>query len=254
VVKDPDTLGREYTIPGFDLRPYYPDDDDTALYKVLREVDWITSRNVAYSQGTDWTLPAAAWSRSAVEERLKGGIDCTHVLWLAFRLANLPYGAGNEFVPTISMAAADSPMKASFDRCDVGVAPGEVPPGLRLGDILVFQEETLSKSCDHPPCGHAVMVIDPERRVAWGAHAWGGKGPNSAALKGVKFQRIKETRDWNRWDLPNVKLKGCWRYRRFAQEAESGRGLPGVKALQGTPCDPTQCTTKAPAHPADAKM
>jgi hypothetical protein len=47
-----------------------------------------------------------------------------------------------------------------------------------------------------------VMVIDPERRIAWGSHVWDG---NARELEvepdtGVEYRLIKDKKDWERWE------------------------------------------------------
>jgi hypothetical protein len=82
------------------------------------------------------------------------------------------------------------------------------------------------------------MVIDPERRIAWGSHGWDG---NAKELKvepdtGVEYQLIKYKKDWERWDRTTMERQACWRYRQIAQEALTPQGQAGTEAL-GDPCD-----------------
>ncbi|WP_457666898.1 caspase family protein [Thiolapillus sp.] len=205
---------REYTIKSFDIRPYLPDDKNTALYKVLKKADWLA--NASAEDG--FSYKQHDWSLGSDEENLARGIDCSRAIWFAFTRAGLPYNANDRYLSTAMMVEADSPMRDRFDRCDA--------MDLRIGDILVYRDETRGD-------GHVVMVIDPRKRIAWGSHGWDG---NAGNLKlepdtGVEYQLIKYKKDWQRWDRPTMELKACWRYRQFARELEQGRGLPGVQSL-----------------------
>jgi hypothetical protein len=106
---------------------------------------------------------------------------------------------------------------------------------LEVGDILVYRDNARGD-------GQAIMVIDPERRVAWGSHGWDG---DALPLKvepdsGIEYQLIKDKADWVRWGREMMRLQGCWRYHRFVEEAKTGRGKPGLKALQSA-CNPKLC-------------
>lgn len=216
---------REYTIPNFDLRPYMPDDQNTALYKVLSRVQELTRDEIPYKQHQGWDAPNAS-----DEQNLKTGIDCSRAIWFAFTRAQLPYNKNNAYLPTASMVATDSAMAGQFDRCDADSR-------FLLGDVLVYRDD---KQGD----GHVVMVIDPEKRVAWGSHNWDGNtnGGNTPD-RGVEFQLIKYKKDWGLWDRKTMELKACWRYRTFINEARQGSGLPGLNALGHTPCNVTKCST-----------
>ena len=210
---------REYTIPSFDVRPYLPDLRDTALYRVLRTSDTLarrsTSDGVPYKQHA-WDLPTD-------EENLRTGIDCSRAIWYAFTRSGLPYNRGNAYLSTAQMAPADGRMQDQFDTCT-----GDA--NLRLGDVLVYRDEAAG-------VGHVVMVIDPDKRIAWGSHGWDGNvKEGKIADTGVEYQLIKYKKDWKRWDRPGMERKACWRYRRFAEEARSPGGQPGSRALAGA-CD-----------------
>ena len=87
------------------------------------------------------------------------------------------------------------------------------------------------------------MVIDPQRRIAWGSHGWDG---SVAEMKiepenGVQYQLIKYKPDWARWDRRAMVEKACWRYRLFADDAKTTRGRLGTDALGADPCAATQC-------------
>lgn len=205
---------REYTIKSFDIRPYLPDDRGSSLYKVLKEADWLA--NASAEDG--FSYKQHDWSQELDAENLSLGIDCSRAIWFAFTRAGLPYNREDRYLTTAMMVGDNTPMNEQFGRCD--------DMDLRIGDILVYRDDMRGD-------GHVVMVIDPRKRIAWGSHGWDG---NAAKLKiepdtGVEYQLIKYKKDWQRWDRSTMDLKACWRYRRFADEAEQGRGMPGVRAL-----------------------
>lgn len=220
---------REYTIPYFDIRPHMPDDPNTALYKVLRVADDLARTQVSYKQHP-WTEPTDA-------ANLARGIDCSRAIWFAFTRAKLPYNDTDGYLNTADMSALNSRMRNQFDPCD---------EPLRLGDIVVYRDAGRGD-------GHAVMVIDPVKRIAWGSHGWDGnvKELEVSPQTGIEYQRIKYKPDWLRWDRPTMEKTACWRYRQFATEAQAGRGLPGTKWLDaGLVCDPANCTASgALMHP-----
>jgi hypothetical protein len=221
---------KEYTIPDFDIRPYLPDDTNSALYLVLEQASRLARQQVPYKQHA-WTLPT-------FEENLKLGIDCSRAVMAAFTQAKLPYNDAGVYLTTADMVAPASRMADRFESC-------EGQPR-QLGDLLVYRDEGDPQK---GPSGHVVMVIDAQRRIAWGSHGWDG---NAKALKvepqtGVEFQQIKTSDDWKRWDRPNMREKACWRYRRFVEEAREGRGVPGPHALGEKPCSDSSCTAIRPA-------
>lgn len=205
---------REYTIKRFDIRPYLPDDENLALYKVLEKANWLAQASAEDGFGFkqhDWTKPTDA-------ENLKLGIDCSRAIWFAFTRSGLPYNRSNRFLNTAMMVAKDSRMADKFNRCDNG--------DLNIGDVLVYRDPERGD-------GHAVMVIDPIKRFAWGSHGYDG---NAKELKtspdtGVEYQLIKYKKDWERWDRSTMRRMACWRYRNFSKEMQTGHGLPGTKAL-----------------------
>ncbi len=211
---------REYTIAGFDIRPYLPDAPDTALHRVLRQADGLAHASVtdgySYKQH-DWSLPTD-------QQNLQRGIDCSRAIWYAFTRAGLPYNSSDRYLSTAMMVGEDSPMAEQFENCS-----NDIP---QLGDILVYRDDGRGD-------GHVVMVIDPEKRIGWGSHGWDG---NAKALKvepdtGVEYQLIKYKQDWQRWDRSTMQRKACWRYRTFIEQAKTQRGQPGVGALANI-CDP----------------
>ena len=53
---------------------------------------------------------------------------------------------------------------------------------------------------------HVVMVIDPGKRIGWGSHGWDGTvKPGQKVERGVQYQLIKYSDDWDRWDRKNMK-------------------------------------------------
>lgn len=206
---------REYTIADFDIRPYLPADEMTALYKVLKTADRLANASArdgySYRQH-DWTQPSD-------EANLKRGIDCSRAVWFAFTRSGIPYNREDRYLTTAMMVGDDSIMDDDFDSC-----AGD--PDLEIGDILVYRDETRGD-------GHAVMVIDPEKRIAWGSHGWDGNSRNLPVEPdtGVEYQKIKFKPDWERWDRGSMKLKACWRHRRIAGEGVRFRGRPGSRPL-----------------------
>ncbi len=211
---------KEYTVKDFDLRPYVPDDPRASLSRVLGEADALAGRQIPYKQHS--------WQEASDDDNLKRGIDCSRAIWFVFTKAQLPYNRTNAYLTTAQMVAPGSSLADEFDRC-------EGQP-LQLGDLLVYRD-------DQRGDGHVVMVIDPQKRIAWGSHGWDG---NAAEMKvepetGVEYQLIKYKEDWARWDRKNMVQKACWRYRKFAEEAKSPFGRPGVDRLGENPCSPSQC-------------
>jgi hypothetical protein len=225
--RDASTIGtREYTIPHFNVAPYLPDDEDSALFKVLKTADWLA--NSEESDGFDYKQHD--WSQPSDAENLKVGIDCSRANWYAFTRSGLPYNDGDAYLTTAMMVTGDSRMNDQFTACPAN-------EDYTLGDVLVYRS-------DERQDGHVVMVIDPAKRIAWGSHGWDGNARASGNIvepdKGVEYQLIKVKQDWNRWDRPDMELKACWRYQRFATEREAGTGRPGVDALKNA-CVAAQC-------------
>jgi hypothetical protein len=217
---------REYTLRTFDIRPYLPDDRDSALYKLLMKADWLA--NASRTDGFGYRQHA--WSEPTDEANLKRGIDCSRAIWFAFTRVGLPYNAGDRYLTTSEMVEDSSPMALEFERCPAN-------DDLHLGDILVYRSDTRHD-------GHVVMVIDAPKKVAWGSHGWDGEAKDAHyAIEpdtGVEYQRIKYKPDWDRWDRQDMTLRACWRYRTFARDAERGTGVPGDTALARV-CDEREC-------------
>lgn len=137
---------------------------------------------------------------------------------MSFTRAGLRYNDRDQHLPTRLMTDKSSPMSEHFEDCS-----GD--PDLRLGDILVYRHRDRDT-------GHTVLVIDPVKRIAWGALGWDGQiraGLESAP--GVEYQSIKYKQDWEHWGRPALKRVACWRYKRFVEEARLPGGRPGLEAL-----------------------
>jgi hypothetical protein len=214
---------REYTVAGFDIRPYLPDEQDSALHQVLTKADQLANRSATDGYG----YKQHAWSQPDDEANLRVGIDCSRAIWFAFTRVGLPYNRDDRYLSTAMMVQPDTWMEDEFESCSND-------PDLRIGDILVYRDATRGD-------GHVVMVIDPQRRIAWGSHGWDGN-PRVLPVEpdtGVEYQKIKYKQDWERWDRRTMKRQACWRYRAFAEERQTGRGLPGIRALTAA-CDPNK--------------
>jgi hypothetical protein len=205
--------------------PYLPDETGTALFRVLKQADMLARRQVPYGQH--------AWKESRDDDNLKLGIDCSRAIWFAFTRAGAPYNKTNVYLASADMVSRDSRMAEAFDRCDA--QPHQ------LGDVLVYRD-------DQQGDGHVVMVIDPQRRIAWGSHGFDGTARELKVKPetGVEYQLIKYKPDWMRWDRTNMVQKACWRNRQFAEEAKRPSGRPGVDAFGEDPCKPAQCSSPKP--------
>jgi hypothetical protein len=210
----------------FNIAPYLPDDENSALFKVLTKADWLA--NSRESDGFDYKQHD--WSKTTDAENLKVGIDCSRAIWFAFTRSGLPYNSADQYLTTSMMVSEQSSMNDEFSACPAN-------DDYQLGDILVYRS-------DERQDGHVVMVVDPAKRIAWGSHGWDGSAKASNFQiqpdKGVEYQLIKVKQDWKRWDRQDMNLKACWRYDRFTRERRSGSGLPGVQALE-TVCDAESC-------------
>ncbi len=212
---------REYTIPNFDLRPYLPDDTGSALYKVLMQAHSLAFYSASLADGVPYKQHE--WSRPSDTENLALGIDCSRSIWYAFTRAGFPYNDGDRYLATVQMVGARTAMTQQFESCS-----GDA--GFRIGDVLVYRDEGRA-------VGHTVMVIDPEKRIAWGSHGWDGnvrEGLESDT--GVEYQLIKYKKDWERWDRSDMQLKACWRYRGFAGTEERGLGAIATACDDGRQC------------------
>jgi hypothetical protein len=212
---------REYTIRNFDVRPYLPDDTGTALFRVLTQADMLAKKKVPYKQHP--------WKAARDDENLKVGVDCSRAIWFAFTRAGVRYNRKNAYLATSEMVSRKSTMSDDFVRCD-----GQLQ---QLGDVIVYRDD---KADD----GHVVMVIDPQKRIAWGSHGWDGTARELKVQPetGVEYQLIKRKPDWARWDRADMVEKACWRNRRLAEEARQPSGRPGVDALGDDPCVAAKCS------------
>lgn len=217
---------REYTLKHFDIRPYLPDDSSTALNAVLRTADGLARASMTDGYG----YKQHDWSQPTDEANLAIGIDCSRAIWFAFTRSGLEYNQGNRYLTTAEMVGAQSPMEDEFVQCPEN-------EDLHLGDVLVYRSDDPERGD-----GHVVMVIDPQKRIAWGSHGWDGEGrtPGVEPDTGVEYQLIKYKPDWERWDRRDMSMKACWRYRRFASEEASGLGVPGAAALRSA-CSGPMC-------------
>jgi hypothetical protein len=217
---------REYTLKRFDIRPYLPDDPDTALSTVLRAADSLARSSVEDGYG----YRQHDWSQGSDAANLSVGIDCSRAIWFAFTRSELPYNRDDRYLTTSMMTGQSSLMADEFEQCPAN-------EDFRLGDVLVYRSDNPDRGD-----GHVVMVVDPQKRIAWGSHGWDGEGrtPGVEPDTGVEYQLIKYKPDWERWDRADMSLKACWRYRRFTVEAADGRGLPGAGALRAA-CDQSSC-------------
>lgn len=198
---------REYTLNDFDVRPYLPDDTDSALYNVLSLADALarSARRDGYS------YKQHAWKAGSDIANLTLGIDCSRAIWYAFTRAGLRYNKRNDaYLPTADMVTKKTPMQDYFNLC-----PANKP--FQIGDVLVYRDTTRGD-------GHVVMVIDPAKRIAWGSHGWDGN-PKILPVEpdtGVEYQKIKIKTDWIRWDRSTMMLQKCWRYTAFSKNPELG--------------------------------
>ncbi len=225
----PDATGlpetREYTIRNFDIRPYLTDDPQTAIRRVLAQADQLAKMQVPYRQH--------AWQEPTDDRNLRAGIDCSRAIWFAFTRAGLSYNKTNAYLATADMVSKSSPLAEYFERCDLQPR--------QLGDVIVYRD-------DHQGDGHVVMVIEAQRRIAWGSHGWDGTAKEMKVKPetGVEYQLIKYKPDWQRWDRTNMLEKACWRYRKFIEEGKDPSGRPGVDALGDEPCAAARCSGARP--------
>ncbi len=240
---------REYTIKKFDISPYLPDSRDrSALYHILKIAEELTNYNKTESTVDGVPYKQHAWCEGTTKKNLQAGIDCSRSIWYAFTRAGIPYNRYATSTPdetqcirpydptkdgylyTGDMARKDYLMSDNFENCLAPNADGKRE--LKIGDILVYRDKVKGD-------GHTVMVIDPEKRIAWGSHGWDGNpkfidadtGDYPAADLGVEFQKIKIKSDWERWDRSTMNLKACWRHKSFTVESKQPSGRPGLAAI-----------------------
>lgn len=225
-------LKREYSVSSLDIRAYLPSDPESALYKVLTKADELAS----YAAGGKVGYKMHPWTQPTDAENLQLGITCSRAIWWVFTRAGLPFNHDNEIVRSRDAVGADSIMREEFEDC-------RMDPHLHTGDVLVYRDPARN-------LGHMVMVIDPRKRIAWGAHTWDGNAtaqpPGRRAVNptAVQYQVIQNRSEWSTWDYPGLRRAGCWRYRGFSKQADDARDVPGRAALTGV------CGCKeAPARP-----
>ena len=182
----------------------------------------VVGRKAASYEGYSYSAALKDSGITWDEANLKEGIDCSRAIWFVFTRAGVPYTAGDKYIATAEMRNASSPMKENFQACPAG--PNQI------GDILVYRDDTKGD-------GHVVMVVDPERRIAWGSHGWDG---NPDPVRGAGYQKIKVKKDWALWDRSTMKLVACWRHKAISQQLSTPAGRPGLMAGDMGTCS-AQC-------------
>ncbi|MEK7990640.1 MAG: YARHG domain-containing protein [Thiotrichaceae bacterium] len=177
---------------------YYPSNEHSALYKVLKQAQTLTA-NISFLSNDGIPYKQHSWNAKDDAANLKRGIDCSRAIWFAFTRAGIPYNRNNIYLDTSRMWKETSQMKHYFHSCSVD--------NLQLGDVLVYRGKG---------GGHTVMVLDPEKELAWGSHGY-DKSRNKDT--GVEVQKvIPAGHNWKYWDRYTMKLKACWRHKQFTQE------------------------------------
>jgi hypothetical protein len=176
---------------------YYPANARSALYKVLKQAQILTA-NVSFMGNDGVRYKQHSWNAGSDRANLKRGIDCSRVIWFAFTRAGISYNPQNRYLATSQMWKKNSDMRHYFRRCSVN--------DLRLGDVLVYRGGGK---------GHTVMVLDPKKEWAWGSHGWDKSGRKDT---GVEVQEVVSTNGWRSWDRRRMKLKACWRHKRFKKQ------------------------------------
>ncbi|MFZ5616947.1 MAG: caspase family protein [Pseudomonadota bacterium] len=254
--------------PKLNILPYLPDDVNSSLHRVLKAVDQISSNgDVAYRYRQH------RWCERADDANLAQGIDSARAIWYAFTRsakansvgASTPYnrfvkgadpgltacakgensGVSPEldgFLPTPEMVDPESLLSEEFYDClasDHGACGGRY----ELGDLLVFENEESRRM-------RALLVIDRQRGIFWGAMGWDNPAVDSDSSIGVSAAGDGYVGYFNRSHIegPGLKLVGWWRYKAFAEEAKSPFGRPGLSAFCNSIIDPqraeptgTQC-------------
>jgi hypothetical protein len=164
------------------------------------------------------------------EANPKKGSDGSREIWYLFNKTGLRYNESNRFLPTTAMVGANSPMNLYFENCN--------KRPYQIGDILVYRDTGNST-------GHTVILIDPDQsqRIAWGSRNYDNSAPQKSGHKpnvGVEYQKLMSRADWKRLDKADMRLKQCWRYRRFSEELKQPGGGPGLQALS-KPCETAYC-------------
>ncbi|MDY7233336.1 caspase family protein [Hyalangium rubrum] len=251
---------REFTLPHYDIREQLPANTNSALYKLLYMTAELTHRYES-QQGTDGAHynkdHVGRWEKLSDEENLDIGIECSRAIWYAFTRSGLQYNKGvaknlkipadvnkrgsplstwdmvdekSAFLTEIAHQGklGKSAMRDQFNSC-IG------DPELRPGDVLVYRRLKTSTKND----GHVVMVIDPEKSIAWGSHAFDSsailsKDKTAQMDVGVEYQRILRAKSgqnekWGAWDKSDMVRVECWRHKQITQEWEaSPMNRPGT--------------------------
>lgn len=242
---DKDVARHEFTLPGFNIEAYLPDDNENALRRVLTVASDLASGGTT-NEGVSYGVHN--WCGGSDVTNLARGMDASRAIWYAFSRAGLPYNryangnfsedlCNSSYSPQIDgylhtgdMVRPGSLMSDEFEMCGAsGISQGA---DLWLGDVLIYRDTETGD-------GHAVIVIDPKEQVVWGSLGWdnpsGSLDPNHpqypAGDLGVAFQRMMLPLDRARWGRPDMELAACWRYREIAKAAASPAGRPGLKAI-----------------------
>ncbi len=224
------TANQERTLPiaSFDIRPYLPDDRDSGLYRILRLAAILAQPN--QDAGARHRPKVGPQPDNLGPEGLTSASK--RAIWQAFRAAGL---ADVELPQEFTSFGPSSGPPDGFSDCRREVE-------LRIGDVLVFQQESEADA-------RALMVIDSRKRVVWGAldgkgTVFNGKGTVSnrkgtvfgsgadSSLARVGFQVLGRIPGGDAQGLSQGKgMSLCWRHRRLAEEWNRPGGRPGVEAL-----------------------
>lgn len=191
----PPTKGRKGITVNVAVSKYYPTDTKSALYRVLKQAQILTA-HVSFA-GDGVPYKQHSWNAGSDTANLKRGIDCSRAIWFAFTRAGVPYNPQNRYLDTSRMWSPNSEMKHYFHSCSIN--------DLRLGDVLVYRGGGK---------GHTVMVLDPQRKLAWGSHGWDKSRHKDT---GVEVQKVA-LGNWRYWDRYRMQFKACWRHRYFSQQ------------------------------------
>jgi hypothetical protein len=237
------TKAREYTVQKYDIREQLPESRKSALYKLLMKTDELTNHFAGNADGPRYNQDTEGrWYKLSDQENLAKGIDCSRAIWYAFTRVGLQYAkAGGpknakqpEFWSKGAYLSTEQMIDAESLRLDQIALRGPVKPSpmrdqfqscrsesqLRQGDVLVYRRLKGDPRAD----GHVVMVIDPNKNIAWGSHAWDGAAPKGSPTDtGVEYQWIKSIkkgldRKWDAWDKANMVQVDCWRHKQIAKE------------------------------------
>jgi hypothetical protein len=172
---------------GLYLAPYLPADPKSPLGRVL-------------SRAHTLALSAVGGDASGA------ALDSAGAIALAFSGSGVAYPEG---ASAVEMAAADGPMSTNFASC--------LEQAVAIGDVLVFEGTDASGEA-----GYAMMVLDPDKQIGWGAHAFTGAQGVSVmpGVNAVEYARIDASRDWS--GIEAVSLAACWRHNDFIGSDHTG--------------------------------